>query len=86
MGALFDTRVYKLAGDSTVVRDGFVETRTISAGLYLDLTPVKGLNVSLGLGHSLFREITIYSDDGDELNAYDVDPSLGGILSVSYRF
>lgn len=77
---------YRLADDSDVSEEGYADISEWNAGLYVDWTPATNLMFTLGAEYRFAREITIYDDDGDELDEYDSDAAPAVTLSVGYSF
>lgn len=78
--------IYRLADDSTVEREGYLETEHMMAGAGFEYNPAKNCKINLSLRYFFNREMTIYDKDCDNEHNYDVDNSWGGVLSVAYTF
>ncbi len=86
LAAWLDRDTYRLAEDSTVRRDGYLENSRYLGGLFLDLRPFQDLRLSLGLTRSLDGTMTTFDKDGDNSKEYDLEGTWGGALSLDYRF
>ncbi len=86
IGIHFDHRTYRLADDNPVQAEGYVEMEEFIPGVYLEFNPVPNFSVSVGAEYALGREWTLYNDDGNEEDKFDLDNAVGGILKLSYRF
>ena len=82
----YDHGIYRLADDSAVAPEGYVETSDALGGLYLDFSPRPNIEVSLGAVYAVYRSLTLYDEDEDELDDYDVDPAPGLALRLRARF
>jgi hypothetical protein len=83
---LADSKVFRLADTSAVVKKGYVETRDIVLALLVNYSPLPTVTLSAGLGYDFFREIQFYDSDGKDLDRFDVDGALAGRLFFAVRF
>jgi hypothetical protein len=88
LGAGYHYGIHRLADDSQVARAGYIRHRDIVGGIYSHFSPqsVPGLEITLGLEGSFWRELELYNDDGDKFASYDVGNGLGFVLSAAYGF
>ena len=82
----FTRNIYRLANDSTVQREGYLESEHMMAGVGFEYNPAKNCKVNMSLRYFFNRELTTYDKDGDHERNYDVDNSWGGVLSVAFTF
>jgi hypothetical protein len=81
-----ERNLYHLATGNTVQSNGYIEDYNLVSGVFLDLTPMEKLRVSIGVGYDFVRSITFYNRDGHERGSYDLDAAPSGSLRVDYRF
>ena len=79
-------RSHRLADDSHVYRKGYITTKGVTAGAYVDVSPVDGLTASFGLEYDIEREYEIRSSSGNRKQALDVENSPSLHFGVGYRF
>ncbi len=79
-------RTYRLADDSSVYRKGYVSTRGVTGGVYLDASPVDGLTATIGLEYDMERKYEIRSDSGSRKQTLDVENAPAVHFSLGYRF
>lgn len=84
--ASYEQDMYRLADDSKVRKEGFLEKHGVIAGLLLDVTPVENLTISGGLLRSLGYTMTTYDKEGDHSEDYDQESAWGGMLTLTARF
>lgn len=84
--ARWDRSQHRLADDSPVSEKGYVQQSSVTTGVYLDLSPLERLTVTVGAEYYLDREMKLYDEDRDEIDTWDVDNALGGVLRVRYSF
>ncbi|WP_147822423.1 hypothetical protein [Salidesulfovibrio onnuriiensis] len=77
---------YRLADDSDVREKGYADISDMNAGLYLDWQPIGDLMFTFGAEYRFDRSITIYDDNGDKLEKYDVDSAPAATVSVNWLF
>ncbi|MCF7837375.1 MAG: hypothetical protein K9N49_01980 [Candidatus Marinimicrobia bacterium] len=65
--------VTRLANDSPVRERGYVELSNASLTLRLETRLGDDLDVSLGIGHSVHREMNIYDKDGGNRRSVDIE-------------
>lgn len=77
-----DYGLYRLASDSTVRRNGYVETMSYAAGLWLETFPAAGLTVRAGGGVDFGGEVSLYRESGKGEKTYtrQAAPRLGATL------
>ncbi len=78
--------VYRLADDSAVRQEGYVEFRSTTATLRFDTATQRGLGLHLGVSHALDREIRLYDHQGGNRSRYSVEKNVGFTASVSWSF
>ena len=86
LSAALDAGIYQLADDSPASPDGYLEKWGFGTGLFLDVSPVRNLTVSVGGQYLFGRELNLYEDDGDEIDSYDVDPAAAAVVKVKMTF
>lgn len=79
-------RATRLADDSHVYRKGYITTRGVTGGLYLDATPVDGLIATFGLEYDMERKYEIRSNNGNRKQTLDVEDTPSLHFSLGYRF
>lgn len=77
---------YRLANDSPVEREGYMKSSSLTLGGYIDLTPLDDLTLTLGAEYLTRREMTVYDNDGDKKDTYDVDDAPALFLRLHYGF
>lgn len=82
----YEQDIYRLADDSEVEKEGYLQREGIMTGLMLDITPVKDLCISAGIIRSLNYTLTTYDKDGDDEKEYDNESAWGALLKVNYAF
>lgn len=86
LSALADRAVARLADDSAVEPNGYLESTNYMGAVGLTYRPVKGLALDLRWAQSLSRSVTFYDEDGHETRDFDVGRAPGVLLGVTYRF
>ena len=82
-----DGSTARLKDDSTVVRKGYLETKSMVAGLYYDWKPTDAFSISFGPEYHFGREMKLYNRDGDKVgNTIKQDSAIGGRLQLGYEF
>lgn len=82
----FNQYTYRLADDSHVQPAGYMKMDDMIAGLQLEFSPIKNLNLEASLIYAFNRTFTSYNEDGDNETEYDVENAFGGMLRAVYRF
>ena len=82
----YEHHTYRLADDSEVEEEGYLQREGVMTGLVVDLTPVKNLCISAGVIRSLDYTLTTYDKDGDNEKDYDNESGWGAIVRVNYAF
>jgi hypothetical protein len=82
----YEQDLYRLADDSKVEQEGYLQREGVMAGLLMDITPVKDLSITAGVIRSLAYTLTTYNKDGDNEKEYDNEPGWGAIVKVNYTF
>ena len=78
-----ESGVARLANDSPVRERGYVELSSASLTLRLETRLGDDLDVSVGIGHSVHREMKIYDKDGG--NRLSVDVERGPSIEIALR-
>lgn len=78
--------IYRLADKSTVEEEGYVEIESMGGKLAFTFSPFELCSVSIGAGASFNREYTIYDQNENEQNEYDLDDTYTGFFSVGFEF
>lgn len=81
-----DYGLYRLASDSTVRRDGYVEFAGYSTGLWAELTPLEALTLRLGCAWDFQGSVTLYRESGKGQKQYSRagTPRLGANLRFDF--
>ena len=82
----FDLDIFRLADDSPVHPEGFLERQDLMADLGVEWTPMKALALYVGARYYFRRELTLYDKDGNNEREFDVDNAWGGVLRLSWKF
>ncbi len=82
----YEQDLYRLADDSKVENEGYLQREGVMTGLVMDITPVKDLCISAGVIRSLAYTLTTYDKDGDNDKEYDNESAWGAIVTVNYAF
>ena len=82
----FDYGLYRLASDSDVSRKGYVEMAGYSTGLWFDLYPLEGLQLSAGGGWDFQGSVSTYRESGEGKKTYSRagTPRMG--VTAKYTF
>ncbi len=86
LGAFIDGGIWRLKDGSPVADGGYVDNFGIVAALVADWSPLPGLTLSFGPDYHFARSLTVYDDDGDRRDDYDVDPAPGGSAALRWTF
>lgn len=86
LSSYWSRSLYRLANDSSVSKEGYLEDSGLTTGAYVDITPLDGLKLTVGAEVLSERYIRLFDDNGDRLSKYRVDSSLGGVLRLKYSF
>lgn len=86
LGLVYTKGMYRLADDSPVQPRGYVETQDVMGGFFVDLTPIRPLKLSLGLGWDSFRELTVYNKDAHQRGDFDLDAAPSMYFRLNFRF
>jgi|GEM_PF-1368478 len=81
-----DSGFYGLARDNPVAPDGYVSMLSPQGGLWLDLRPLDGLDVSLGALYALPGTMSVYREGGSRIKQLDVGGAPGCGLRLRYEF
>lgn len=82
-----DGRTYRLKDDSSVVKEGYIQTNSMIAGLYYDWQPTEAFALTFGPEYHFGREITRFDDEGDKTgDTIKQKSALGLTLQMSYSF
>ncbi|NCC23943.1 MAG: hypothetical protein EOM25_01895 [Deltaproteobacteria bacterium] len=82
----WDTLTYRLADGSPIKDGGYLETKTMSLGLWADYAPIEGLTVTAGPEFLFQRKLVVYKNDGTTHDRHRLDNGWGGSLNISYEF
>ncbi len=86
LGLTMDGGVYRLADDSTVEKEGYLEMESFAALLALEFVPVEKCWVQIGGLYFFNRDFTLYNKDGDNERTYGLDDALGVFLEIGLDF
>ena len=81
-----DGTVYRLADDSTVAAEGYMETDFTVAGVSLDLRVTKSFSLLLRMDYVMNGRLQVYDTDGDKLDHYDVGSTPRGNVTAVWMF
>jgi hypothetical protein len=81
-----DYGLYRLASDSGVRRDGYVEFAGYSAGLWAELTPVEAMTLRLGCAWDFQGSVTLYRENGEGKKQYSREGTPRISASMRYDF
>jgi len=81
-----DYGLYRLASDSSVRRDGYVEFSGYSTGLWAELTPLEAMTLRLGCAWDFQGDVTLYRENGEGKKQYSRDgtPRLGATMRYDF--
>jgi len=82
----FSRSIHRLADDSKVEREGYMESERMLTGAGLEYSPVPNCKIALSMRYYFNRQMTIYDKDGNNQHDYDVDNAWGGTLSLKFDF
>ncbi len=82
----YDYALYKLRDDSPVYRGGFLENKGYRAGAYLDFTPLKDAQFSLGCEYNFAGEQALYRSSGSLIDRYELGGAVGGRAQIKLSF
>jgi len=82
----YSRSIYRLADESKVQREGYLENEWLLVGTGLEYSPVQNFKINLGVRYYFNRQMTIYDKDGNNEREYDVDNAWGGALSLKFDF
>ncbi len=85
-GMAFDSDTFRLADDSPVSPEGYLETRDIGGEIALLYTLSETLRLRVAGGGFFDRSLTIYDPDGNNGEEYDIDPGAFGRVALSVAF
>jgi hypothetical protein len=81
-----DYGLYRLASDSAVRRDGYVEFSGYSIGLWAELTPLEAMTLRLGCALDFQGNVTLYRENGEGQKQYSraATPRLGATMRYDF--
>ena len=79
-------RSYRLADDHAALPDGVFNDTSVTVGVGVDWRPLRGLEVGVGVGAVVYRELELLDSSGDDLDTIETDPSLSVGVRVDYAF
>ena len=82
----FDLNLYRLSDKSSVQPEGYLETRDLFSGLQVEYSPMPGLSLRAGVDYYFQRQFTVHDQGVRHEKEYDLDNSMGGRLSLTWRF
>ena len=85
-GVVFSQSVIRLSQTSGIEESGFIEAKDYMSNLGISYEFNSKFNVESDLLYSVKRDFKLYSKDGDELNSYSINPSLGVNFKITYLF
>ena len=85
-GMAFDSDTFRLADDSPVSPEGYLETQDIGGEIALLYTLSETLRLRVAGGGFFDRSLTIYDPDGNNGEEYDIDPGAFGRVALSVAF
>ncbi len=85
-GVAFDSDTFRLADDSPVSPEGYLETQDIGGEIALLYTLSENLRLRAAVGGFFDRSLTIYDPDGNNGEEYDIDPGAFGRVALSVAF
>ncbi len=85
-GIIFSQSVISLSQTSAIEKSGFIEAQDYMSNLGISYELNSKLSIESDILYSVKRDFTIYSKDGDELNAYSINPSLGIDFKITFLF
>ena len=77
---------YRLAEDNPAAPDGVADLFSARVGAWVDVSPARGLGISLGALYALPGTMTLYRESGSRLKTYDTGGAPGGALRLRYDF
>ncbi|MFV0349406.1 MAG: hypothetical protein ACK5JO_12545 [Halodesulfovibrio sp.] len=81
-----EIEMYRLADDSNVSREGYMEHSGWRAGVQGEYDITSSLSITGGLDYHFARTMRIYESSGDEDKKLDVDGAPGFTLGIGYAF
>jgi hypothetical protein len=85
-GVIFSQSLIRLSNSSAIEESGFIEAEDYMSNLGVSYELNKYINLETDLLYGIKRDITIYSKNGDQLNSYSIEPSLGASLKITILF
>ena len=81
-----DYGLYRLASDSAVRRDGYVEFSGYSTGLWAELTPLEAMTIRLGFSWDFQGNVALYRENGEGKKEYSraATPRLGATMRYDF--
>ena len=81
-----DYGLYRLASDSGVRRDGYVEFSGYSTGLWAELTPLEAMTLRLGCAWDFQGNVSLYLQNGEGEKTYTRagTPRIGATLKYAF--
>ncbi|WP_339136984.1 MAG: hypothetical protein WGN25_03460 [Candidatus Electrothrix sp. GW3-4] len=83
---LWENRIYQLAEDNTVAAEGYIKAENLLPGLHLEYKPLDELLLSMGVRHYFQRQLTFFTQDEEELGAYEPKTSWAYLFKAEYSF
>ena len=85
-GSIFSQSIIRLSDKSTIEESGFIEAKDYMGNFGLSYEIDETINIQTDLICSIKRDVTVYSKNGNKLNSYWINPSLGLNFRVTYIF
>lgn len=85
-GMIYSQSVAKLNKNSTLQKDGYIETKDYMSNIGISYDFSKKLTIEADALYGLNREFTIYDSNSHKTNSYKIKPSLGASIKVIYMF
>jgi len=82
----FDKDLYRLADDSTVAQEGYLEYEGLVLGVHLDINISENALFTIGTEYNFERGLALYGQDGQDMSSHDIDSAFGGVFKLAYTF
>lgn len=86
LGLTGEGGMFRLADDSTVEAEGYLEPESYGAMLAYVSEPIEHCQVTLGGAIYFDRTYKIYDKNGNNEKEYDLDDAAGGFVSIGFTF
>lgn len=85
-GMVYSQAVIRLADDSGIEPKGFSEAKDYQANLGFRYEINKDFELNVDLLYAFKRDFTIYDQNANEVDSYNIEPSAGALVKLKYIF